>query len=164
VNAEQFDLAQGTLEEARSTAAWALEQQQALIPVLEGFEQAAERRLACSICLWSSGGQASHDGDNESTRTPTTDVTTVVETLNVIGGVMVHLRELHRFMAAGRVLVHFRSLSTDPESFNRRIPDIERSTANLLQRLRDAVTGVPCPSWFTSEPMDGRTMVRVVGD
>ena len=51
VIAEQFDLAEGTAEDALATEARAVEQQQELAPALARFEETVARRLACGVRL-----------------------------------------------------------------------------------------------------------------
>ena len=60
-----------------------------------------------------------------------------------------------------RRFVHHRSVSSDPVLFEKRIEQMERSTTNVLNRIRDALKDVPCPSALTVEAMDAAQWCRL---
>ena len=98
VIAEQFDLTDGTAEDALATEARAVEQQQALAPDLARFEEIAARRLACGVRLLG-----------------TEEASALAGALTALSGVQAHLVELRRLTQAESQLLHNQAGSARPD-------------------------------------------------
>ena len=158
VDAGEFDLAQGTSEEAAATESWALDQQQALVPALEAFERAAVQRLSCGVCLlrYRTDGE-SQGADRESAHgaeAASDEAMSLVRTINATADALRGFYDLRQLLLAANTLMHHQSASSDPLPFERRLEQMGSSVRPVLRGIRDALKGVPCRPSFTREPVD----------
>jgi len=144
VDAASFDLAQGTLEDAVSTQAWALEQQRELAPVLERFEVAASRRLASGLSL---AGRLLPGGV-----LPPEDVS-CIDAFNAAAAVMPHVHDLRRTVTARDIAEQNRQADTQQEQLDRRLSLLASAITHHLKQIEVGVGSVTCPAAFSAETM-----------
>ena len=135
VIAEQFDLTDGTAEDALATEARAVEQQQALAPDLARFEEIAARRLACGVRLLG-----------------TEEASALAGALTALSGVQAHLVELRRLTQAESQLLHNQAGSARPDLMGQCLTQIGRRIAGRLKQVRDGLGDVRCPPTLSATP------------
>jgi Zn-dependent protease with chaperone function len=133
VKAENFELATGTLDDARSTQAWARERQQLLAPAMDVFEQAAGQRLSVGLMLAAAGSAES------------VDVPPLVAAFNAVSAVMPILSDVRRLSAARAAFVQNASASSHVQKTNARIAQFDRELAAAHSDLLRTLSGTPCP-------------------
>jgi Zn-dependent protease with chaperone function len=132
VKAEDFELATGTLDDARSTQAWARERQATLVPAMNVFEQTAGQRLSLGMMLAADGAAAS-------------DVPSLVAAFNALSSVMPALPDVRRLSVARAVFVQNASTSSNVQQTNARIAQFDRELAAAHGELLRTLSAAPCP-------------------
>jgi Zn-dependent protease with chaperone function len=144
INAEDFSLTEGTVEDAMATEARAVEQQRELAHDLDSFEQVVARRLACGVNLLAR--------DPERQRSAAEEALALVRALNALSHVQSDLAELRRLSLAENTLLHNQATSTTPELLKARMAHVGRCIAARLTRVREGLGDVPCPQVMSPTP------------
>ncbi len=135
VIAEQFDLTDGTVEDALATEARAVEQEQELATDLVRFEAIVARRLACGVRLLASE-----------------EALDLAGALNAVSDVQAHLVELRRLTLAESQLLHNRAASARPDQMEQRIAQLGRRITGRVKQVREGLGDVRCPSAVSAAP------------
>jgi Zn-dependent protease with chaperone function len=132
VTAEDFELATGTLDDARSTQAWARERQAALAPAMDIFEQTAGTRLSLGVMLAADGAASA-------------DVPALAAAFNVLSSVMSALPDVRRLSVARAVFAQNANTSAHVRKTNARIDQFDRELAVAHGALLRTLSAAPGP-------------------
>jgi Zn-dependent protease with chaperone function len=144
VDAGDFGLIEGTLEDAIATEARAAEQQHELVQDLDAFEAVVSRRLACSVTLLARTSPAHGN--------LLAEAIALVRALNAMSSVQADLAELRRLSLAESLLVHNQAASTKQDQMRTRIAHVGQATAARLAKVRAGLDDVPCPEVMSPAP------------
>lgn len=137
------DLAESSVDSARSTQAWATASQQEHATALDRFEEAVVRRLACGVVLASRAD-------------PQTDAISYATSLNIVASCMPDVIEvfelLYVIQRLGGVFEHNRPLPRLLE----RMQAMGARVPAILTRVEKRLADTPCPAMLTSEPLSIR--------
>lgn len=139
-SSEEFELAEGTLEDAISTQQWAIEQRQSNLAALEGFERDVVERLACGLYL------AKHATPQH------TDHRLLIDTFNLVSSTLPGLFRARRFVAAG---VFIDRASQDPKQALLTPAAVESANKEAeawFGGVREMLGDTPCPPSLASQP------------
>jgi Zn-dependent protease with chaperone function len=158
VHAADFGLTTGTLADAAAAERSALDELRTLAPSLDDFEAAAARRLSCCVRLLdlTSTDQQTRgaDGTLPARRALADEALSLVGALNILADVTADAHEMGRSAFAEDILAHNRELSARPELFDHRMKMLDGILLGRTRRIHGRLKTVPCPSAFTSEPVD----------
>ena len=156
VIAAEFDLTEGTLSDARATAARAVEQQQDLMPELLEFEAAAHLRLSCALAI---GTQLA---DDPATRPAAeAEVSQLATALNALATAWADLIELYRLSLLWEHLTGNAEKSPARDKAARRIERTSDDLRAVRRRVRAALDNAPAPEFMVSA--GGATLGDLLG-
>jgi Zn-dependent protease with chaperone function len=143
------DLAETSVDSARSTQLWATASQQEHATALERFEAAVVQRLACGVVLASRAD-------------PSSDAVRHVTSLNVVASCMPDVLELFELLSVIQRLGGVFERRPLPR-LRQRMQMMGPRVRPILTRMANRLADTPCPAMLTSEPVSIRAWCGLDG-
>jgi Zn-dependent protease with chaperone function len=150
-----FELTDGTLEDARATGARAMEQQQEIAPALARFESAVDRRLGCS--LWLALESIPDPTDRAAQEA---EITGLVAALDGLARGWTDLFDLFRLAQLCEHLAGNVATCPTPDRARARLDRLLDASTGIRRRLRESLEGLAAPSTGASV---NATLTSVLG-
>jgi hypothetical protein len=144
------DLAEISVESARSTQSWATASQQDHAKELDRFEAAVVQRLACGVVL-------AHRAD------PSSDAVRHATTLNVVASCMPDVVELYELLYLIQRLGGVFERNRPLPRLLQRMQEMGPRVRPILTRIANRLGDTPCPAMLTAQPVSIRAWCGLDG-